>query len=159
MIVVSDTSPLNYLVLIELPYILPQLFERIVIPQAVRQELQSAAAPDAIKQFLGTDPDWLETRQASEIDPKLRRLDPGEREAIGIALASSADLVLLDERKGRKAARERGLAVSGTLRVLDLAAQRGLVSLSDALKRLQRTSFRASPRLIGHILSSEKRSK
>ena len=42
MIVVSDTSPLNYLVLIEFQHILPELFERILIPEAVRQELQSA---------------------------------------------------------------------------------------------------------------------
>jgi len=61
MIVVSDTSPLNYLVLIEFQHILPELFERILIPQAVRQELQSAAAPDAIKRFLATEPEWLET--------------------------------------------------------------------------------------------------
>ena len=156
MIVVSDTSPLNYLILIELSHILPPLFERVVIPRAVRRELESAEAPDQIKQFLATEPEWLETREALEIEPKLQRLDPGEREAIAIALAISADLVLLDERKGRKAAREHGLAVSGTLRVLDLAAKRGLVSLPDAIKRLQRTTFRASPRLIGHVLASEK---
>jgi len=54
MIVVSDTSPLNYLLLIELQDILPKLFQLILIPEAVRQELQSAAAPDAIKRFLGT---------------------------------------------------------------------------------------------------------
>jgi predicted nucleic acid-binding protein len=52
MIVVSNTSPLNYLVLIELQHILPTLFERILIPEAVRRELQSAAAPDAIKRFV-----------------------------------------------------------------------------------------------------------
>ena len=151
MIVVSDTSPLNYLLLIELQDILPQLFQRMLIPEAVRQELQSAGAPDAIKRFLATDPDWLETRPALEIDPRLRQLDPGEREAISLAFAVSTDLVLLDERKGRQAARECGLAVSGTLGVLDLAARRGLVSMSDALERLQRTSFRASAKLISRI--------
>ncbi|MBI3490947.1 MAG: DUF3368 domain-containing protein [Acidobacteria bacterium] len=151
MIVVSDTSPLNYLVLIDLQHILPRLFERILIPEAVRQELQSTAAPDAIKRFLEAEPAWLETRLASEIDPKLLQLDPGEREAIALALAASADVVLLDERKGRQAARERRLAVSGTLGVLDLAARRGLVSFSEALLRLERTTFRASPRLISRI--------
>ena len=52
MIVVSDTSPLNYLVLIDLQHILPELFERILIPSAVRDELQSAGAPEAIVQLL-----------------------------------------------------------------------------------------------------------
>lgn len=108
MIVVSDTSPLNYRLLIEFQDILPKLFQRILIPEAVRQELQSAAAPDAIKRFLAADPDWLETRPALEIDPRLRQLDPGEREALDLALAASADLVVLDERKGRQAARASG---------------------------------------------------
>lgn len=52
MIVVSDTSPLNYLVLVDLQHILPELFERILIPVAVRDELQSAGAPDAIARFM-----------------------------------------------------------------------------------------------------------
>lgn len=69
MIVVSDTSPLNYLVLIDSQHLLPKLFKRILIPEAVRQELASAGAPDAIRQFLATEPGWLETQQVSEIDP------------------------------------------------------------------------------------------
>ncbi len=69
MIVVSDTSPLNYLVLIDLQHILPELFGRILIPVAVRDELQSAGATEAIARFMAAAPDWLETRQASEIDP------------------------------------------------------------------------------------------
>ena len=54
MIVVSDTSPLNYLVLIDLQHLLPELFERILIPSAVRDELQSAGAPEAIVQFMAS---------------------------------------------------------------------------------------------------------
>ena len=97
------------------------------------------------------EPECLQTRPISEIDPKLQQRDAGEREAITLALTTSATLVLLDERNGRRAARERGLAVSGTLGVLDLATRRGFVSMSDALERLQRTNFRASPRLIARI--------
>ena len=52
MIVVSDTSRLNYVVLIDLQHILPELFERILIPAAVRKELQSAGAPEAIVRFM-----------------------------------------------------------------------------------------------------------
>ena len=65
MIVVSDTSPLNYLVLIDLQHILPELFERILIPAAVREELQSAGAPEPIARFIATAPAWLEIRQVS----------------------------------------------------------------------------------------------
>lgn len=90
MIVVSDTSPLNYLILIELPDILPKLFDRILIPEAVRRELLSPAAPDAVKRFLAAAPDWLEARPSPDVDPALRQLDSGEREAISLAVASSA---------------------------------------------------------------------
>ena len=155
MIVVSDTSPLNYLVLIDLQHILPELFERILIPSAVRDELQSAGAPEAIVQFMAAAPAWLETRQVSAVDPQLQHLDRGEREAISLAASLSVGSVLIDERKGRLAARERGLAVSGTLGVLDLAARRGLVTLSEALWRLEGTTFRVSPRLIGLIKARE----
>lgn len=155
MIVVSDTSPLNYLVLIDLQHILPELFERILIPVAVRDELQSAGAPEAIARFMAAAPAWLEIRQVSDVDPKLQHLDRGEREAITLAASLSVGSVLIDERKGRLAARECGLAVSRTLGVLDLAARRGLVTLSEALRRLEGTTFRVSPRLIGLIKARE----
>ena len=96
-----------------------------------------------------------EIRQGSAVVPKLQHLDRGEREAISLAASLSVGSVLIDERKGRLAARERGLAVSGTLGVLDLAARRGLVTLSEALWRLEGTTFRVSPRLIGLIKARE----
>ena len=151
MIVVSDTSPLNYLVLIDLQHILPELFERILIPVAVRDELQSAGAPEAIARFMAAAPAWLETREVSDVDPKLQHLDRGEREAISLGMRLAADVVLLDERRGRQAARDRGLAVSGTLGVLDLADRRGFVPLADAIDRLKTTNFRASPRVLNHF--------
>ena len=151
MIVVSDTSPINYLVLIELQDLLPKLFDRILIPEAVHRELLSDAAPDPIERFLAEAPDWLEVRPSPEIDPALRQLDSGEREVIGLALSIGADSVLLDERKGRHAARERGLRVSGTLGVIRLAADQGLITLADALDRLEKTKFRVSPRLLNSL--------
>jgi predicted nucleic acid-binding protein len=129
MIVVSDTSPLNYLVLIESEEVLPKLFGRILIPRAVHDELRSPAGPERIKRFLATEPSWLEIHPSPDADDDgVRDLDAGEREAISLALTKSADLVLLDERRGRKAAREHGLAVSGTLGVLDRAAEQGLLA-------------------------------
>jgi predicted nucleic acid-binding protein len=151
MIVVSDTSPLNYRVLIELQDPLPKLFGRILIPTAVDRELRSSAAPDAIKRFIASPRDWLEVKSSSEIAHGLEHLDLGEREAIGLALRLSADVVLLDERRGRQAAREHGLAVSGTLGVLDLADRRGLARLTEAIDRLKATKFRASPRILKHV--------
>jgi predicted nucleic acid-binding protein len=102
-------------------------------------------------------PHWLESRVAPDIPSELRQLGPGEREAIVLAESVGDGLVLLDERKARGIARLRGLAVTGTLGVLDLAAARGLVDLTDAFERLARTNFRGSPRLL-RSLSSKHRS-
>ena len=158
MIVVSDTSPLNYLILIELHDILPKLFDRILIPAAVHRELTSADAPDPIKRFLVEAPVWLEVRPSPEIDATLRQLDSGEREVIALALSTKPDAVLLDERKGRQAARERGLRVSGTLGVIRRAADQGLITLTDALDRLEKTNFRATPKLFNSLRGSTTRS-
>lgn len=155
MIAVSDTSPLNYLVLIELEDVLPRLFERILIPEAVHRELQDPRAPDLVRSFMASTPDWLEVRSVPDIDSGLRHLDSGEREVIALAIAVRADSVLLDERKGRATARDRGLAVSGTLGVLHAAAQRGFIHVSEALARLETTSFRVTPRLIRGIRQPE----
>ena len=154
MTVVSDTSPINYLVLIELQDLLPALFEQVLIPGAVRRELHSAEAPQEIRKWMARKPNWLESREVASTPADLRQLDDGEREAIVLAQSTGTTLILLDEKKGRQAARERGLSVVGTLGVIDLAARRGLVSLLDALKKLERTSFRASPQLLRAIIES-----
>jgi predicted nucleic acid-binding protein len=154
MTAVSDTSPINYLVLIELQDLLPALFEHVLIPGAVRRELQSPQAPQEIRRWMASGPSWLEFEEVTSTPAELRQLDDGEREAISLAQITGATLILLDEKKGRHAARERGLSVAGTLGVIDLAARRGLVSLSDALKNLERTNFRASPQLIRAIIES-----
>jgi predicted nucleic acid-binding protein len=151
MIVVSDTSPLNYLVLIELQDLLPKLFGRLLIPTAVDRELWSPAAPDAVKRFVAGPHNWLDVQAASDIDQTLQHLDLGEREAISLGVQVSADAVLLDERRGRQAARDHGLAVSGTLGVLDLADRRGLARLPDAIERLRATNFRVSPKVLKHF--------
>jgi predicted nucleic acid-binding protein len=154
MTVVSDTSPINYLVLIELQDLLPALFEHVLIPGAVLRELQSPEAPQEIRRWMASRPNWLEFREVTSTPAELRQLDDGEREAIALAQTTGTTLILLDEKKGRQAARECGLSVAGTLGVIDLAARRGLVSLLDALKNLERTSFRASPQLIRAIIES-----
>jgi predicted nucleic acid-binding protein len=154
MTVVSDTSPINYLVLIELQDLLPALFEHVLIPGAVRRELQSEKAPQEIRKWIAGGPNWLDFREVPSTPADPRQLDHGEREAIALAQTTGTTLILLDEKKGRQAARQCGLSVAGTLGVIDLAARRGLVSLSDALEKLERTSFRASPQLIRAIIES-----
>lgn len=151
MIVVSDTSPINYLVLIEFEELLPKLFDRILIPHAVCRELQADGTPDRVRQFIAAAPDWVEVRPAPEIPAALVHLDSGEREALALALAVGANFVLVDELNGCRAAEGLGLEVYGTLGVILIAAERNLIAREDALDRLQRTNFRVSPRLLESV--------
>ena len=80
-------------------------------------------------------------------------LDPGEAAAISLAVEIGSDLVLMDERRGRREAQTLGLALTGTLGVLAAAAQAGLIDTADALTRLGRTQFRAPPKLISTLLA------
>src|SRR5208282_1958642 len=63
-IVLSDTTPINYLVLTGFAEILPALFDEIVIPTAVQSELLHARTPDAVRQWIGQPPAWLSIRGA-----------------------------------------------------------------------------------------------
>ncbi|MDT4896149.1 MAG: hypothetical protein QOH25_1226 [Acidobacteriota bacterium] len=151
MIVVSDTSPLNYLILIGQAWLLEELYERVMIPQAVWAELQNIAAPAPVLEWVANLPAWVEVHEVPDPDPTLS-LDPGEQEAITLAQRLKADVILLDERSGREAATARGLAVTGTLGVLEAAAEQGLVDLAASLARLRQTSFRAPAILLEEIL-------
>jgi len=151
MIVVSDTSPLNYLILTGYVHLLEALYGRIIIPRAVWDELLKPGAPAPVREWADGLPAWAEVREPAAPDAALN-LDPGERDAITLALELQADLVLLDERRGRREAAKRGLAVTGTLGVLDAAAGRGLVELPEAVARLRQTTFRVPPSLLQELL-------
>jgi len=151
-LVVGDTGPLNYLVLIGASDILPKLFETVLVPQAVCDELRHPEAPAVVRAWATQPPAWLDVRPspaAANDDPAWRPLDAGER----AALALNADLVLMDDRAGVAVARQHGFAVTGTLGVLDLAARRGLVDLADALTRLKATNFRYRPEILDALLA------
>jgi predicted nucleic acid-binding protein len=157
MIVVSDTSPINYLILIDHIQVLPHLFDQVVIPQAVIEELNHERAPVAVRRWASALPEWAVVRGAEAIDNSLK-LGPGEREAISLARQLPADLLLLDDWKAWRAAEARGLAVTGTLNLLEAASQQGLVDLAEAFARLQKTSFHVTPGLIRFLLGRQPRS-
>lgn len=79
-------------------------------------------------------------------------LDEGETAAIALAISLDADLLLMDDREGVIVARSKGLRVTGTLEVLDLAAQRGLVNFAQAVDRLRQTTFRIPEALLDSLL-------
>ena len=83
----------------------------------------------------------------------------GEREAVALARQLQADLVPLDDRKARRAAQGRGLAVAVTLGVLATAAARGLVDLPTTINHLRQTTFRARAGLIQSLLEQGRERK
>jgi predicted nucleic acid-binding protein len=153
MIIVSNTSPINYLILIGHINLLPELFQQIIIPQAVYSELSDASAPSPVQTWIATPPDWLKIQPVSQpSDAILDLLDPGERAAILLAQELNADLLLLDDMKARRTATERGLAITGILGILDQAATMKLIDLPAAVQNLQSTSFWASDSLFQKLL-------
>jgi predicted nucleic acid-binding protein len=146
MIIVADTSPINYLVLIGEINILEPLFGRVLIPQAVFNEMQREKTPASVRAWTAAAPPWLEVRQADPawFKPK-RTIGDGEREAIALAKELNAFAVLMDDRDGTKEARENNLQVLGTINILDRAAEINLLDLSEAIDRLRKTSFRFPP--------------
>jgi predicted nucleic acid-binding protein len=154
MIVVSDTSPLNYLVLIEAVEVLPAIFGRVVVPPAVIEELQAPGAPDAVNAWISAPPSWLEVRSPESIGTSLA-LGRGERAAICLASELSA-LCLIDDRKARREAERMGVKVTGLLGILAEAGDRGLIDVGVVVERLTKTSFRASQSLIAAILRPER---
>lgn len=154
MIVVADTSPINYLLLIEEIDILPKMYGKVVIPRAVQEELLRPAAPEMIRAWIVDAPAWLEIRTpVKPPDSSLAKLDPGERDAITLAMELGADQLIVDDREGRKLAEERHIPVIGTLGVLKEAAALGLLDLCLAVERLQTTSFHVAPEVLKSLLS------
>jgi predicted nucleic acid-binding protein len=155
-VVVSDTSPINYLVLCEVVEVLPLLYERVIIPRTVLAELGSPDAPAVVQEWVKHLPSWLTARSASHLDPSLP-LDPGECEAICLAQEIHADALIVDESKARQIARNRGLIVTGTIGVLELAASKELLRLSNVMEKLRRTNFHASEMLLQQALERDRR--
>jgi predicted nucleic acid-binding protein len=160
-VVVADTSPLNYLILIEAIDLLPRLYGRILIPAEVLNELIVDVAPRQVSEWAIKLPEWVEVRSAPLTnDPALSLLDLGERCAILLAQSEGEVLLLIDEAAGRLEASRRGIPNTGTVGVLRAASIAQLVDLPSALARLVATNFRISrPLLDGLIAENEARGR
>lgn len=154
-VVVADTAPIRYLTEIDHLSLLPHLFGNVFIPAAVYKELQQPATPALTRHLLKSPPSWLRIEPAtmSADDPLFTALDEGEKAALMLGLHLNADLILIDERKGVAAARQKGLQTTGTIGVLALAAEQRLIDLADAFARLRRTNFYCPEDLMQKLLA------
>lgn len=156
MIVVADTSPINYLILIGEIEILTKMYGRVVIPRAVREELLRPSTPEMVRNWTSHLPDWLEVHTPVNVpDASLAMLDPGERDAIMLARELKANQLIVDDRQGRHEAEKRGIPVIGTLGVIREAATLGLLDLRNAVKRLEGTSFHIAPQILARLLKDQ----
>ena len=99
-VIVADTAPLNYLVVIEAVGTLPRLFASVLIPPAVNKELSHGNAPAEVSTWIANPPSWLKVvNLKTSVAPALSYLDVGEAEAITLALEQPA--APLDGRSAR----------------------------------------------------------
>lgn len=153
MIVLSDTTPINYLVLTGHIDILPVLFAQIVIPMAVQSELLHPGTPEVVRQWISEPPAWLLVMVPEHIEQIPLAL--GEVEAISLAIEMKADLLLMDDRRARREAEARGLSVAGTVNVLQAAAQADLLDLPVAIAKLQQTNFHISQQILDRAIQED----
>jgi len=128
-IIVSDTSPLMNLAVVGHLELLHQLYDTVLIPEAVWNELTSLSSqyPEVATVQTLT---WLERQPLTSravADALQAELDIGEAEAIALAVEKQADLLLIDERRGRQVAARMGLTYIGLLGVLLEAKRKGFL--------------------------------
>jgi predicted nucleic acid-binding protein len=156
MIVVSNTGPLNYLILLGAVQHLPSLYGNLIVPPEVLFELGNLSAPASVRAWAADIPEWVAQPFEPWVgrgDSRLAALGAGEAAVIAAGQALGADLLLIDERAGRIEAERRGLRTTGTLGVLRTAALEGLLDFRTAIGALRRTSFRARPGFLDAVLA------
>ncbi|HFB99287.1 MAG TPA: DUF3368 domain-containing protein [Phaeodactylibacter sp.] len=130
MIVISDTSVICNLFLVEHLGLIPQLFKKVLIPPKVYEELLELEKFDFdITPIINAD--FIEIRNVTNeplVQELLLKLDKGEAEAIALAIETNADILLIDEKKGRIIAKNLGLEITGILGILLQSKKSGLVS-------------------------------
>jgi uncharacterized protein len=155
MIIISDTSCITNLFQIDALQILPKLFGKILIPEAVFNELlafhkntfTNQLSANKIEVAQVTDPDSLQKAKYYE-------LDSGETEALALALQLKNIALIIDEKAGKRAAEKLGIKTVGLLGVILLAKQNKHIEsvklLLDDLK--SKTTFHFSDSLYTQII-------
>jgi len=153
MIVVADSGPPHYLILIEQIELLRRFYGQVTIPDAVADELRASGSPAIVRNWFARPPDWVAVTHVpqEQIECVTEDLDFGERAAIALAGTIRADLLLIDDAAGRIEATRRNLRVTGTLGVLRAAAEEGIVNVPHTLSKLKATSFYVDDDLLSKI--------
>jgi len=146
MIIIADTGPIHYLILINEIEVLETLAGRVIVPHAVFQELQAAGAPEQVRRWISSQPDWIEVRQAntSLFTPR-KKIGLGETEAIALAIELKADALLIDDSDAIKEAHRLQIPTLRLFNILEDAAKKDLLDLPEAIEKIKRTNFHLPP--------------
>lgn len=154
-LIVSNTTPLIALAWLKRLDLLATLFTTVHIPEAVRDEIK--AKPQAIGVAELEAADWLIVTPVTNplaVELLLDQLDLGESQAIVLAHELDADLLLMDERRGRRRALQSGVTVVGTLGILvEARQQKPTGPLRPMLDLLRNLPFHMSDILYSEVLS------
>lgn len=157
MIVVSDTSPVLNLERIGRLELLRELYQQVLIPPAVYEELRASTSQPPRQIDLAAHP-WLIVASPNDrrrVEELRADLDLGEAEAIVLAIERRADLLLVDERRGRRAASALGLTVTGLLGVVAQAKRTGLIDAAKPVldELIGNAHFWIGPDLYAEVLA------
>ncbi|MCB0070292.1 MAG: DUF3368 domain-containing protein [Caldilineaceae bacterium] len=156
--VVSNTSPLIYLALLNRFALLKQLFGVVYVPDAVVKEVtvRGSGQPGADETDAALEAGWMKSiavQNRIAVDGLLDELHLGEAEAIVLARELNIQRILLDDRAARRKAAIMALSPTGTIGVLLLGKARGeLIDIRHDLDRLIAENFRISPRLYAELV-------
>ena len=157
--IISNTTPILSLLKISKLDLLEKLYDEVIIPSAVFQEIETGRKKEYYQDL--TQLHWIKITDLKNPDSKefFTDLDDGEAEVLILAKEQNADLVIMDEILGRRFANQLGLNLTGTIGVLLKAKENGLIeSVSDLLTELIEKGTWLNPKLVSKIkeLTKEK---
>lgn len=154
-VVLVDAGPLIALARLDALSLLAKLFGSVVAPAAVHEECMAKETVDSIRIAQAVGAGWLRVETPAMPLPEMpRSLGEGEKQAIALALAHPLSLLILDDRLARRQAEKRGLAFMGTVRLLFIAEQRGLIDSADrCVEKLRQSGYRISLDILRRIRS------
>ena len=148
MLVVSNTSPLRYLVEVDAVHALPKIYDQVLTTPQVMAELCLGHFPEIVRIWAEHPPAWLQI-ESPAATRFLDQLDEGEASAVSLACERRASLILIDELPGRDVARSAGIEPRGTLGIIARAGALGHLDFNVVLHALiTRTRFRYTPDII-----------